>query len=1751
MNKVFRYCSLLFVLMVAVSVSANDYVLHEGENSLTAFRSANATFTATVDGNIVVEAQEIYNVDCNGANYPMDYLPGAAYPYTCEVIGVKVGDVVSIASNYVMNTGSKVCITQLPGGVPLPVELSSYSPEMRQEFPWSSLGIISLVFNKAVILSSASLIVGDNTYNITTININGNLVGLDITAPLNQALFEGSLSKGKPFAIEIRGLADAKKRDNLYNGNGVLRMGYLAPAPQSHLVDATIGGEHLNYTTANSYRMKSYYDPEITGDGLLELTFDNDIQSVGNVMLTMGNMDLISAGKFHRSDLPYSIDENKVTIDLRGTLRSIHALFPNVVENDESGENVLMDFDTEHVTISVNNIIDINGSPVATTQAGNIGSFAFTMGYEEIADNLVMDGENISEGDAVNPGDEIKLWLSEAVAFDAINVAYEVAQEGENSNVDGYLGYVVENIIVTDFSVVSDGDNGLVVTFTMPEMPEGVDGRPVTVSLINAKSENGIPHDLIIRFVLGEKADPGDNPGGGEDNPDNPTTPGDYKLHTYTSTDGGILYSLNHNGKWAVIRLGNESAGGDAIPELYEVETEQRTPIIIGNEAFDISAVSDDGNIVVGSYHGQPASYNRSTSQLTSYPMRKNWRYGSLSSVTPDGKWAVGAYNCYTGNVTSDADVPNDYYFAPLYVNIETGDTIQTPNMPKYDQAHGNENATALRSISPDGRYIIGAMDWFYMQPAAGCVFIYDTQEQSYRMIGFTEGASRFDDWTPDVEGLHHIESAMFSPDGHLIAGDAYMARLRSDGSDFYNEYTIPYVMDMLTGEVKFFDDGESSNITVGAIDNEGTIFGNPESGGPLRNFRIFYKQQFWIPFSQICQQRYGFSFPEKSGYEYHGTVVGTTGDGSRFLAFSDPQGESYVFDFGETVEQACASIDMFAGYSVTPERGAAFSNLQTMEVNFGRSVQVVGKGNTHVHLYKADGTLVRNALSTSDGLKMKTDSRTTVQITFRPTVLEDGEHYYVTIDAGAVSVVNVPDVTNHSIRIDYVGRREGPVQLTRISPADGSQLRQFDSEASYVMMTFDSPVKLTESYEAYLERTDDGSRITSFAIASGNTEATRNQLMLIPASTTYLYKDQQYRLVLKAGSVTDRSGSAESANEEISLLYTGTYVREVTNEAVMFADDFNNPNASLGQWLMYDGDKLTPTDEMQAWGFTQKDNPWNFSTRDNLETADYFASSHSMYTGGGKSDDWMMTPQMTIPEDFNVVLDFDAQKYHRNAADHLLVYVYENDRVLSNPLNSAIADIKAGAVLLDDIDLAAGATDDNTAGEWTHYHYDLTPWAGKNIYVAFANQNDRQSAVFVDNVTIQRELLYTIGFSNLDRVVDQQEITIAGRFTVEYDKFTEGNVTMTLRDAEGTSLGFIEQHVNKTVDPSFDFSFSTPLPLTVGQETPYAIDIALADRTDTYRGSVINLAFQPVKRVVLEEMTGYTCQFCPQGIIAIEECERTYGDRFIPVSIHSYSGDRWGQGLFTPYSDALGLSGAPSARINRIEGVYSPMFSTSEDIYYDRPEEHLWYNVVAQELNRLAVCEVSLAANYSEDENYINMTADVNYALDADNQQLSLFIVLLENGLVRYQQNGLYQNSWPGLGEWGAGGRYGEYQVSPFTHNDVVRACIGQTYSGTIGLFPSAFTAGEMVSAELSAETPSSISDKENIYAVAMLIDTQSGEIINAAKTKVLKAGESGIRDVFENEDENCYDLSGRRIDRQSLGRGIYIVNGKKVMVK
>ena len=147
-----------------------------------------------------------------------------------------------------------------------------------------------------------------------------------------------------------------------------------------------------------------------------------------------------------------------------------------------------------------------------------------------------------------------------------------------------------------------------------------------------------------------------------------------------------------------------------------------------------------------------------------------------------------------------------------------------------------------------------------------------------------------------------------------------------------------------------------------------------------------------------------------------------------------------------------------------------------------------------------------------------------------------------------------------------------------------------------------------------------------------------------------------------------------------------------------------------------------------------------------------------------------------------------------------------------------------------------------------------------------------------------------------------------------------------------------------------------------------------------------------------------------------------------------------------------------------------------------------------------------------------------------------------------------------PVLGEWGAGGMYSA-QYSKVMHDDIARLAVGQSFSGTLGLFPSTLEAGKVYSTQFSTAWPSSIASPDNASVVAMLIDSQSGPVVNAIRVQPTVGGDaSAVADVEQAAPASAdvYTLSGVRVMHGASGKnlnqlpaGIYVVGGKKVVVK
>lgn len=1216
------------------------------------------------------------------------------------------------------------------------------------------------------------------------------------------------------------------------------------------------------------------------------------------------------------------------------------------------------------------------------------------------------------------------------------------------------------------------------------------------------------------------------------------------KIYTYLPGDGGILYSMTHGNRWAITNLGTSASGGDAASGLFDMDNGECINIVYNFQKLHFNMASNDGNIVVGDYMGQAMSYNRSTRKMTRYANRPLWKNGQLVDCTPDGRYAVGYYEGYLGK-GDDSDIPNDWYYRTLFVDTETGDTIHTPNLPTTNRNGGRLQSIKFTSITPDGRYISGSVDWYLDN---GYSFLYDTQTK--RVI---QGTSLMQLYGGDVasrhEGVVSCSGSMLSPSGTAIGGTARINRKNADGTT--EQVSCRCVWFRETDELRCYPDAEDGGVSIYEMDDNGTYYGCTETGTPLRELKILYNGKYWVTLNQICTQRYGYDFYERTGFERTGTIMGVSANGHRLIAFPDPMGESYCFDFGESAEEACSHLDFLGTYTITPEAGSQFAMLNSVELKFERPIAILGSGK-NVHLIDSKGTVVANGLTTTQGLMLKADTENTVVANFRSRILTPGEQYYVVFDAGAVATRADLSCVNEEIRIPYTGRENGPVRLTAALPEEHSQLQKLDN-SSYIILSFESKVKLTNNAQAYVERVEDGTRAASLMMVAGTIESTKNQVLLYPASTLPLFNGKDYRIVVEAGSVVDYSGNATSANERIELTYHGTYLRENPSGNILFKDSWDDIAESLQIWLRYEGDHNIPQQTPQSWEFDADNQPWNFSIRESNENPDYCAGSHSMYTPAGRSDDWMLTPQVSVPAQGECRLDFDAQGYLMSARDTLEVYIYENEEILTHLTTPIMNHVKQNSTLVLKEIISAGRTPEGLSGEWTHFTIDLSPWANKDIYIAFANHNFNQSAVFVDNVIVQRTTLCQLLYDYEDRVLNRESQKISGHVILPADsKATE--VTLRLINSEGNTMETLTLNTAGTPAGSpVAYAFQNPLPLIVGEVNNYAIEVVIDGQSVMFNESITDLAFEPVKRVVIEEMTGTTCPNCPLGIVTLEKLHKIYGDNIIPVGIHTYPGDMMGNGLMD-YSNFLGLMSAPSARINRQKGIYYPIKSLGSQYVDTDAGDPLWLDIVTEEMNRLPLCDISVKASNDELTSDIRYEATVRYAVNAHNQQLAVFFVVLEDGLSNMQQNNFGQASSPLLGQWGQGGIYSDYVVLGYEHNHVARGTIGNTYGGTIGLLPTSPSSGTEYTAVITAPLPKSVVDVSKTTVVGMLIDTQTGEVINAASARLNDSGEGdGIEtiglDGMSNADSRAFNLLGQPV--HSAAKGLIIRGGKKVIVK
>ncbi len=398
---------------------------------------------------------------------------------------------------------------------------------------------------------------------------------------------------------------------------------------------------------------------------------------------------------------------------------------------------------------------------------------------------------------------------------------------------------------------------------------------------------------------------------------------------------------------------------------------------------------------------------------------------------------------------------------------------------------------------------------------------------------------------------------------------------------------------------------------------------------------------------------------------------------------------------------------------------------------------------------------------------------------------------------------------------------------------------------------------------------------------------------------------------------------------------------------------------------------------------------------------------------------------------------------------------------------------------------------EDEGVAQWTKHEVSLEQFKGQRIYVAFVNSSLDKEILGIDNLTIEGEKGLCELTAVYDRyITDTEAVTVTATITAfseevinAFTAYYEYNGKTFSKEVSGIALQKNESHT---------FSFDEKIPVVVGDTIHYKVWAKVNGiTTDTVQCTTIPFLFIPKRKVVVEEGTAMWCVYCPKGIVAMEELAKKYPDTFIGITVHYDDALETKDG----YCADLYFPCYPSAYLNRKYTSEEIMVLVNEggSEYYSTLHgglETLFLNA----LDDMSPVEVSLKA--AVEKGKIHATVTSRFAVGMENSRYQIAIVVIENDVTSptfYQDNGFAGSEIP----------MGGYESMPERINgpiyqEVARA-VYDDYMGIPGSVPTRIVAGEENVFEFSADLPKNIDAVEKIKVVAMLIDQQTGEILNA----------------------------------------------------
>lgn len=265
-------------------------------------------------------------------------------------------------------------------------------------------------------------------------------------------------------------------------------------------------------------------------------------------------------------------------------------------------------------------------------------------------------------------------------------------------------------------------------------------------------------------------------------------------------------------------------------------------------------------------------------------------------------------------------------------------------------------------------------------------------------------------------------------------------------------------------------------------------------------------------------------------------------------------------------------------------------------------------------------------------------------------------------------------------------------------------------------------------------------------------------------------------------------------------------------------------------------------------------------------------------------------------------------------------------------------------------------------------------------------------------------------------------------------------------------------------------------------------------------------------KNVVFEEGTGTWCGWCPRGAVAMEYMATTYPDQFIGIAVHN--GDPM---TVAAYDAAADFSGFPGSNIDRV-------------LLDQSVSQAGWVATFNARKNMIVPAAITVTPSGTGANVVMDVDATFYTPFAAANYRLA--VIMVENDVTGTGASYNQANYYSG----GGSGAMGGYEALPdpvpaaqMVYDHVGRALLGG-YTGQAGSVPAVIADGGVASYTFNYTVPGT-SDRNQMHAVAVLIDQTNGEIVTGVEVSVAEAGisemEAMLLSVYPNPANDVMNIA------------------------